>query len=132
MIAFFFTIPISISRPTMAIRLKSMPNSCSARRAPMTADGRPVRIVKDECNSHTYPSNDVDREDSAEQQKALVRDRILEGLGVARKGGRQPAGISARPSTGRCAPPRRRARRRPEGLNDKSHGRKLAKLVDRQ
>jgi len=62
-----------------------------------------------------YPEHDVDREDSAKQQKALVRDRILEGLGVARKGGRQPGGkfllvlqlVDARQ-------PRRRARRRPK------------------
>ena len=45
MIAFFFTIPISSTMPTRAIRLKSCPANVSASNAPIPADGRVLRIV---------------------------------------------------------------------------------------
>ncbi len=45
MIAFFFTMPISMTMPMMAITERSILNSISVRSAPMPADGRPDRIV---------------------------------------------------------------------------------------
>ena len=45
MIAFFFTIPISMMMPIAAITSSSMPNSISVSSAPKTADGRPDRMV---------------------------------------------------------------------------------------
>ncbi len=45
MIAFFLTMPISISTPMMAMIDRSKPKSCSVASAPITAAGRPVRMV---------------------------------------------------------------------------------------
>ena len=45
MIAFFFTMPTSITMPIMAITDSSIWNNISVRIAPMPADGRPEMIV---------------------------------------------------------------------------------------
>ena len=45
MIAFFLTMPISISRPISAMIEKSMPITFSATSAPKAAAGRPERMV---------------------------------------------------------------------------------------
>ncbi len=45
MMAFFFTTPNSMMRPTKAYRSSSLWNSFSVSSAPKTADGSPERIV---------------------------------------------------------------------------------------
>ncbi len=45
MIAFFFTMPISMRIPMVAMIERSMPKSHSAMSAPTAADGRPAKIV---------------------------------------------------------------------------------------
>ena len=45
MIAFFFTMPTSITIPIIAMTDKSMLNSISTSSAPMPADGRPEMMV---------------------------------------------------------------------------------------
>ena len=45
MMAFFLTMPISMTTPIMAMTLRSMPNSIRIASAPMPADGRPDRMV---------------------------------------------------------------------------------------
>ena len=45
MIAFFLTMPTSITMPIIAITDRSMRNSISVRIAPIPADGRPEMIV---------------------------------------------------------------------------------------
>ena len=45
MMAFFLTMPISMTTPIMAMTLRSMPNSIRISSAPMPADGRPDRMV---------------------------------------------------------------------------------------
>ena len=45
MIAFFFTMPTSITMPIIAMTDKSMPNIINVRIAPIPADGRPEMIV---------------------------------------------------------------------------------------
>ena len=45
MMAFFLTMPISITTPIMAITERSMPASSSMTKAPMPAEGRPDRMV---------------------------------------------------------------------------------------
>ena len=45
MMAFFFTMPISMITPISAMTERSMPKSWSVISAPMPADGRPDRIV---------------------------------------------------------------------------------------
>ena len=45
MMAFFFTMPISMITPIIAITLRSILNSISVRRAPTPAAGSPDRIV---------------------------------------------------------------------------------------
>ena len=45
MIAFFFTMPISMRMPISAITERSSPNTCKASSAPSAAEGRPDRIV---------------------------------------------------------------------------------------
>ena len=45
MIAFFFTMPTSITMPIMAITDRSMLNSISTSNAPTPADGRPEMMV---------------------------------------------------------------------------------------
>jgi len=45
MIAFFFTIPISMIRPTIEYRFSSLWNKASVASVPTPADGSPDRIV---------------------------------------------------------------------------------------
>ncbi len=45
MIAFFFTMPTSITMPIMAMTDRSILNAISVSSAPMPADGRPEMIV---------------------------------------------------------------------------------------
>ena len=45
MMAFFFTMPTSMTMPIMAITDRSILNSISVRSAPMPADGRPEMMV---------------------------------------------------------------------------------------
>ena len=45
MIAFFFTMPISMMMPTKAYMLSSMPKAISVSRAPSPAVGSPERMV---------------------------------------------------------------------------------------
>ena len=45
MIAFFFTMPTSITMPIMAMTERSILNAISVSSAPMPADGRPEMMV---------------------------------------------------------------------------------------
>ena len=45
MMAFFFTMPISIRMPMLAMMVSSWFSSISAPKAPIAADGRPARMV---------------------------------------------------------------------------------------
>ena len=45
MMAFFLTMPISISTPMIAITDRSVRNSISVPSAPIAAEGRPERIT---------------------------------------------------------------------------------------
>ena len=82
MMAFFLTMPISISMPMMAITLRSKPkmrsaDECSRRRGGQAGqNGQRVDEALVEDAEH-----DVDRQHGGEEQQPLVGGRILEDLG---------------------------------------------------
>ena len=101
MMAFFFTMPISMTMPIMAMTVRSMPNSISvdqradAGRRQAGQDGQRVDEALVE-----HAEDDVDHQHGGEEQHALVGDRLLEDLGAALEaggdGGRQ-ADLAATP-----------------------------------